>query len=191
MLAPMVFLGVAAVVAGYAANPQGLPHAVETLVRIPGHWITGYLAEGLAFGQFKVAGFSFGIALTATLIALLGIGLASRLYLGRPARDAGELKEPLELIKPVHTLLAQKYYLDVLFEDLVVRRWFYRGLARLTDWVDRYLVDGLVDFIAGAFRNSGRAVSQLQTGQVQFYGAVVVLGAVLILLGYLILGSGG
>ncbi len=191
MLAPMAVLGFAAVVVGYVANPQGLPHAVETLVRIPSHWLTGYLAEGLIFGQFKVAGFNFGVALAATVTALLGIALASRLYLGRGAREAGELKEPLERIKPVHTLLAQKYYLDALYEDLAVRRWFYRGLAGTTDWIDRYLVDGLVDFIGGTIRNTGRAVAQLQTGQVQFYGAVVVFGAVLILLVYLVLGAGG
>ena len=50
--------------------------------------------------------------------------------------------------------------------------------------------DGLVDFIAGVFRNAGRLLAQLQTGQVQFYGAVIVLGVVLILVGYLIFGAG-
>ena len=191
MLAPMAFLGFAAVVAGYVANPQWIPKSVEVLVGIPAHWLTDYLAEGLMFGQFKVAHFSIWIALASTVTALLGIVLASGLYLRRQAMAARELKEPLELFRPVHTLLAKKYYLDVLYEDLVVRRWFYRGLAGITDWLDRNLVDGLVDLIGGTFRNTGRAVAQLQTGQVQFYGTMVVLGVVLILLGYLIFGSGG
>ena len=191
MLAPMAFLGFAAVVAGYVANPQWLPKSVEVLVGMPAHWLTDYLAEGLMFGQFKVAHFSIWIALASTVTALLGIVLASGLYLRRQAMAARELKEPLELFRPVHTLLAKKYYLDVLYEDLVVRRWFYRGLAGITDWLDRNLVDGLVDLIGGTFRNTGRAVAQLQTGQVQFYGTMVVLGVVLILLGYLIFGSGG
>ena len=81
--------------------------------------------------------------------------------------------------------------MDVLYEDLIVRRVFYRWFAAAVDWLDRNVVDWLVDLIAGLVRNFGRLAAQFQTGQVQFYGAVVVLGAVLILLGYLILGSGG
>ena len=36
----------------------------------------------------------------------------------------------------------------------------------------------------------GRAVALLQTGQVQFYGIVALLGSLVILAGFLVLGSG-
>ncbi|PKB57520.1 MAG: hypothetical protein BZY73_02850, partial [SAR202 cluster bacterium Casp-Chloro-G3] len=60
----------------------------------------------------------------------------------------------------------------------------------VTDWVDRSLVDGLVDMIGGATRNSGKVLAVLQTGQVQFYGSVVVFGVIVILVGFLLFGSG-
>ena len=88
---------------------------------------------------------------------------------------------------PVHRLLSEKYYMDALYEGAVVRRFFYRGFAGTLDWLDRNLVDGVVDLFGWLFRNFGPLVlSRIQTGQVQTYGAVVVLGGLAILLGFLL-----
>jgi NADH-quinone oxidoreductase subunit L len=186
MLAPMAFLGFFAVVAGYLANPQwsALP-----LIQVPKHWITEFLVEGLAFAHPNIPSFSFGMALVSTVVALVGIGLASLLY-ARKQGGARELSEPLERARPLHVLLTNKYYLDYLYEDLIVRRWFYRGLVAITDWIDRTLVDGFVDLLGGTFRTSGRLVTALQTGQVQFYGTFLIFGALVILVAYLIFGTG-
>ena len=186
MVAPMVFLGFSAAVAGYLVNPQW---SAVPLIQVPKHWITEYLVEGLAFTDLAIQDFSFGMALVSTLVALLGVVLASLFYARRQG-EAEELGEPLEIAGPLHRLLTQKYYLDYLYEDLIVRRWFYRGLVAITDWVDRTLVDGVVDLVGGTFRNSGRLVTTLQTGQVQFYGAFLIFGALVILVAYLIFGTG-
>ena len=98
--------------------------------------------------------------------------------------------EPLAKAGPVHTLLYRKYFVDELYEGLIVRRVFYRFFAGLADWLDRNLVDGIVELSGWLTRQFGRLVAQAQTGQVQFYGAVIVLGAVLILVGYLAFGAG-
>ena len=176
MVAPMVALGIAAAIAGYLGNPQW-----GELLGIPKHWITAFLLtapEGLG----QVADFSRGVAVVSSVTALGGILLATVLYLSR-RKSRGE---PLEAVKPVHTLLAQKYYVDAVYEDVVVRRGFYRVFAGTIDWLDRNFIDGVVDFIGWGFRNIGRALAQFQTGQVQFYGVVVALGSVLIVLGFLI-----
>ena len=107
-----------------------------------------------------------------------------------PVAAAPLLPEPLARGGPVYTLLYRKYYLDELYEGLLVRRIFYRYFAGLTDWLDRNWLDGLVDLTAGICRNGGRLLAQLQTGQVQFYGVVIALGATLILLAYLVFGAG-
>jgi NADH-quinone oxidoreductase subunit L len=186
MVAPMVFLAFAAIVTGYLVNPQW----VESFLLIPQHWITEYLSEGLAFGHLKVSDFNVGMAVASNVVALVGIVLASLLYLRRREGAGRELQEPLEKAGPVYDLLYRKYYMDELYEDVIVRRWFYRRIAAIADWLDRNLLDGFVDLIGGTFRNSGRALALLQTGQVQFYGTVVVLGSIIILVGYLIFGPG-
>ncbi len=103
---------------------------------------------------------------------------------GAPAPDA------LAKAGPVYLVLTRKYFVDELYEGFVVRRIFYRYVAGLTDWLDRNLVDGVVEVLAWLVRQFGRLVAHIQTGQVQFYGTVIVLGAVIILLGYLFLGAG-
>jgi NADH:ubiquinone oxidoreductase subunit 5 (subunit L)/multisubunit Na+/H+ antiporter MnhA subunit len=177
MVVPMVALGIAAFIAGYVANPQG------EFLSIPKHWITQFLVPPLAD---HVAGedFSVVMALVSTGVALAGVALATVLYLGQ----RGPQREPLETIKPAHTLLAQKYYVDELYENLVVRKGFYRILAGTIDWLDRNLVDWLVDSLGWVVRSIGRPLAWFQTGQVQGYGMVIALGTMLIIVGYLIFG---
>ncbi|MCH8898746.1 MAG: hypothetical protein IIC33_10680, partial [Chloroflexi bacterium] len=138
----------------------------------------------------ELPAFNFSIAIISNVAAAVGIALASLLYLRRKHQAAVDLKDPLEIAGPLHELLTQKYYLDALYENWIVRRWFYGWVVGLADWLDRNLVDGLVDAVGGSTRNIGRAVALLQTGQVQFYGIVVLLGSLVILVGFLVLGSG-
>ena len=224
MVAPMLVLGIAAVVTGYLVNPQW----IKDLAGIPGHWFSLYVESAILFGHPETPAFNWAVAGISTVVALAGIFLAYLLYGRTTARRAqqvdgegapeapedvdatieggpavpephhaqgaipvvGQRSEPLERTGPVYLVLSRKYFVDELYEGLVVRRIFYRYFAGLTDWLDRNLVDGLVELTAWLTRQTGRLVAQLQTGQVQFYGAVLVLGAVLILVGYLAFGAG-
>ena len=183
MLAPMLFLAFAAVVAGYLVNPQW----VESFLLIPKHWITEYFSHPL---HLEVPSFNLGMAVISNVLAAVGILLAVLLYLFRRRPSAAPRPDPLEKGGPLHALLSQRYYLDALYDDLVVRRWFYAILAAVVDKLDRIL-DDFVDLLGGATRNSGQVIALFQTGQVQFYGAVVVLGTIVILAAYLIFGAGG
>ena len=187
MLAPMFVLGVASVVAGFLVNPQWID-----FIWIPKHWITEFLLGGLEPNllpldtELHAPDFSPMMALASTGIALAGLGLAWLLYRSW-TRQGVDKKEPLRMAGPVHRLLSEKYYMDALYEGAVVRRFFYRGFAGTLDWLDRNLVDGVVDLFGWLFRNFGPLVlSRIQTGQVQTYGAVVVLGGLAILLGFLL-----
>ena len=177
MILPMLILGVAAAVSGYLANP------LEGIIGVPKHWITEFLVPPLA-GQAEVEKFNIVIAVVSSGLALAGIAIATALYLGRKDPQ----REPLKTVGILHTLLSRKYYVDELYEDLTVRRFFYRTFARVVDWVDRNIVDGSVDAIGWIFRNVGRALARVQTGQVQSYGVMVTLGILLIMVGYLVLG---
>jgi NADH-quinone oxidoreductase subunit L len=181
---PMVLLGIVAVASGYLINPQW----VEAF-GIPKHWVSEFLIEGLeatriaSLAHLEVPAFNRWMAAASTVIALAGIGLASLLYLRRSAAA----KDPLEAIKPVHVLLSRKYFIDDLYEDVIVRRLFYRGFVKVVDWVDRVLVDGIVDVIGLVSRNVGpHILVKLQSGEVQAYGIALTLGSLLILLGFLV-----
>ena len=182
MVAPMAVLGFGAVVVGYVINPQWVG-----FLGVPIHWVTGLVADGLlaATGgeghaelpdfSWPMAGISTGAAVGGALAGLAVYGLR---------RD--QALEPLRILGPLYTLLSQKYYVDALYENLIVRRSFYRIFAAFANWLDRRFVDGIVDFVGWFFRNMGSAVARLQTGQVQAYGTAIALGSLLIILGFLL-----
>ena len=182
MVLPMLALGVGAVAIGYLANPQWTEE-----IGIPRHWISGFLGDGLnaalgAAGHAETLDFSRWMATISTVAALSGIGLAVAVYLRR--RDQRE--DPLSKVKPIHTLLSEKYYLDTLYEDVMVRKGFFKYFAGILDWIDAYLVDGIVDRIGWFFQNIGSAIGKLQSGHVQAYATGVAFGVLAIILALLL-----
>ena len=184
MAAPMAILGIGAVVLGFMSNPQWVD-----LLGVPKHWITEFFEHGVApalspaVPHLVLPKLNLPIAAISTVIALIGIGLATAMYRSGSNRE----RDPLEAAGPLHRLLAEKYYIDALYEDAAVRLAFYRAFAGAIDWFDKNVVDRIVDAIAAVFRNVGRIfLAPLQTGEVQAYGMVVALGILIILLGFLL-----
>ena len=171
MVVPLAILAVASVGAGYLFNP------LNDLGNIPAHWFVEFLGG-------HVKDFDLVIAGASTAVALLGIGLATLMY------QTGTISPQSvgRIFSPVRNLLFRKYYMDELYEGVLVFRLFYQGGVRLLDWFDREVVDRIVDYIGLVSRNAGRAVAPVQNGQVQAYGIVVSLGMLLILGAYLVLG---
>ena len=182
MVAPMAVLGLGAVAVGYVINPQWI-----NFLGVPVHWITGFVADGLHVatggeGHAKLPDFSWPMAGISTAAAVGGALAGLAVYGLR--RD--QAREPLGILGPAYVLLTQKYYIDALYENLVVRRSFYRVFAAFTNWLDRRIVDGVVDLVGWFFRNIGSAVARLQSGQVQAYGTAIALGSLLIILGFML-----
>ena len=86
----------------------------------------------------------------------------------------------------VHDLISKKYYMDTLYEDVIVRQGFFKIFAGVVDWFDRNFVDGLVDLIGWFFRNIGKAIGKFQSGQVQAYATGVAFGVLAIILALLL-----
>ena len=171
MVVPLAILAVASVGAGYLFNP------LNDLGNIPAHWFVEFLGG-------HVKDFDLVIAGASTAVALLGIGLATLMY------QTGTISPQSvgRIFSPVRNLLFRKYYMDELYEGVLVYRIFYQGGVRFLDWFDREVVDRIVEFIGLVSRNAGRALAPVQNGQVQAYGIVVSLGMLLILGAYLVLG---
>ncbi len=181
MVLPMSLLGISAVIAGWLANPVGVGSLFGL---IPSHWLTEYLASGL-HGEHHAPGFNVVIAVISNLVAVIGIALSVLIY-AWPRRFSGE--DPLRKAGPVHTVLSQRYYLDHLYEDVIVGRVFFRTVAAITDWFDRNIVDGVVGLTGWISRNIGSLIALAQNGQVQTYPLMAAAGGVVIVALYLILG---
>ena len=115
-----------------------------------------------------------------TLLALGGIGAAYWLYVRQPAaaerlgrRFAG-----------VHRLLLNKYYVDEVYDAVVVR-----PLMATAEWLwrvwDTLVIDGLVNGTARVVQAGGLFLRFWQTGNVQAYALSLSLGAIVLFAYYL------
>ncbi len=181
MVIPMGILGFSAIVAGWLANPIGVSSIFGL---IPSHWLTEYFASGLHNGHHAPP-FNIAIAVISNAVAIAGIGLAVLTYAWPKPFTAFE---PLSRGGPLHTLLAQRYYMDDLYEGIIVGRVFYRTVAAIADWVDRNIVDGIVGLLGWLSRNIGGLIALAQNGQVQTYPLIAAAGGLVIIILYLAFG---
>ena len=163
ILAPLIVLAVLAVGAGFVT----FGGEFQT-------WVLGALPVPEE-GEFE---FDTGIFLASTVLAAFGIATAIAIYAFRAA-DPAALQESA-LLRSLHTLLSNKFYIDVLAEDIVVRRVFYGGLARAANVLDRDYVDGAVNAAWHGTFELGRWARLVQNGQVQMAAASLIFGAIAI-----------
>ena len=76
-------------------------------------------------------------------------------------------------------LLAYDFYIDKLYEVTIIAA--VSTLAKLTSWIDRYIVDGAVNFVSLATIFSSNALKYNTSGQSQFYIATIVVAVGLLL----------
>jgi NADH:ubiquinone oxidoreductase subunit 5 (subunit L)/multisubunit Na+/H+ antiporter MnhA subunit len=205
MVTPLVVLAVLAVVAGWTL-PGGLGIANLLEQARPAGTAAG-LEGGFVFGQslhFPAEHESHegAVHVTATLTAfataLAGVLLAALMYLWHVVSP----QLVATLFRPIYTFLAGRWYFDELYDLVFVKptlgvaslasavdrglidklidgiAWAARQLAGIDAWIDRTIVDGLVNATANATWNTGLRLRSLQTGRLRQYVVFIVLGTV-------------
>ena len=107
--------------------------------------------------------------------AFAGIALAWAAY-QRQAIDPARLSSALA---PIDFLARRRYFLDALFG--AAYRVLLLGLSRVVGWVDRYIVDGVLNALSASALRAGDTLRRLQTGRAQDYVYGVALGVLLLL----------
>ncbi len=122
------------------------------------------------------------VALWSTAVVLVGIGAAWVLYAG--PRVFVEACTRLLAGLGLYQLSRDKFFFDEIYGALVVAP--LRGLAALSEWFDRLVIDRLVNACGAFWVLVGAMLRPLQNGLVQFYALAMVLG-LLVLIGTLLL----
>ena len=116
------------------------------------------------------------LPLISLIIALLGVGFAYAMYIRtRPSAESIGRR-----FSPLYTLFSRKYWMDELYERLFVVRVLVDGIFWVLHLFDTYIVDGIVNGIAGATIGGGRVIRRAQTGRLQAYGLVMFVGILVI-----------
>jgi len=84
-------------------------------------------------------------------------------------------------LKPWQKLIANKYYVDELY-DAVVRKPLDLISVAFYKFLDLQVIDGIVNGVGSTVTGAGSLIRRLQTGNIGFYIVSMVLGVVLILL---------
>ena len=141
----------------------------------PIHWFADFMGEGPV--EVHVPAFDIFLAVVSSAFAVAGIGVAYMLYY----RQSWSAEAVGERLKAAYTVLSRKYYFDELYEEFIVRKALYEGVARALDWGDKNVVDKLVNGVGWLGANVGTPLRQVQTGQLQQYGAAISVGILVIL----------
>jgi NADH-quinone oxidoreductase subunit L len=157
MLAPLVVLAVGAALGGFIGLGDNSISSWIATPQLP--------SEGPAT-------LNLGLIVATTAIALLGLAVGTALYRrGQPEH------EYLERFPVVYRTLERKFYLDDLYERVLVRG-VTGALAPATYWFDQRLVDGAVNGVGLGTRRLARGLRYVQSGQAQWYAAALFVGVV-------------
>ena len=113
------------------------------------------------------------MALVLIWASTIGFGVGALLYVGRRFKEPGEI-----VPKQLRDLLAFDFYTPRLYRSSIVLG--VDLLSRLTDWLDRYLVDGVVNAVGMASLFGGEALKYNNSGRLQFYVLTISIGVAFI-----------
>ena len=176
MTLPLVVLGVLSVVGGWIQLPQGW---------LWGGAFTHFLSPVLGpFHTEAARGVAIeGIGIVAILATLIGIALAYIMYIQTPG-----LSERIATgASALYRLVMRKYYVDEIYNFIFGRLLFWCSENVLRRGVDTGLIDGIVNGAGGGVEEAGDATRRSETGNVQVYAFVYLLGAVGIVAYYVFL----
>src|SRR6059036_1568115 len=161
MIGPLVILAALSVLGGF----PGVPPEAGWF-----HHFLGPVATPAGGGDQHEAGLGLVVMLMglATVIALLGWGLAHYLYILRTETAA----EWAGRVPGVYKTLFNKYYVDELYDLAIVEP--VKRVGLLWDWFDRTVIDGVVRSV-GRMTDLGSAFSTACEKYV-IYGSINILG---------------
>ena len=112
-------------------------------------------------------------AIAPVALALVGIATAAYLYrkkTDRPQRAAAAFKG-------FYQFAYHKFYIDEVY-TFITKRIIFNGIGRPAAWIDRNIVDGLMNLLATVTARIAVAIKGIQSGKIQDYALYFFAGIV-------------
>ncbi len=169
MTVPLMILAVFALFFGFSQT--GFYHYLETNFELMGVPIAAH--EGEAVHPPVI------VVLLPVIVGVLGFLISYAIY-NRRMLDMSKL---VSSRNPLYKLLLNRYYEPKIGADIIGVKLTHNVAAQSGEFVDRKIIDGLVidNVISNTLFQLGEVVRKLQTGVVQNYASVTLLGIGLLL----------
>jgi NADH-quinone oxidoreductase subunit L len=173
MLAPLVILAVLALAGGWIGIPQALGGADQFAKFLDPVVKDSALVnpEG-SLNQERL------FTVLSVVMALTGWFVADLLYRRKP----GMADQLVARIGGVYGLLVNKYWIDQVYNAVIVAPLLFASRYLLWGVFDRGLVNGGGSMAAGSVRGLGALVQRVQSGNIRSYAGWLALGAAALLL---------
>ena len=156
MTVPLMFLALVTIVAGF----------------IPfGHFVSSN-------GEAYTIHLDWGVAGTSIAIAVISIALATYMYKSGKQQVANALARRFN---GLWTAAYHRFYLDEVYQ-FITHRIIFGCISRPIAWWDRHVVDGFFDFLAWGANATSDEIRGLQSGRIQQYTFVFLLGTLALIL---------
>jgi NADH-quinone oxidoreductase subunit L len=172
--------------AGHYDDAHHAPHDPPVVMMLP-LWVLAALS--LAVGVYstvvgRVLQFGPGAEHAAPVwltpaavgVAVAGIALAWLVYQRRTI-DAGKLAAAFG---PIRTAALHKFWIDDIYEGILA--YALLAFSRIVGWLDRYLVDGVLNVVSAWTVSTGDLLRTVQTGRAQDYVYGVAVGLLILIL---------
>ncbi|MGH9789598.1 MAG: NADH-quinone oxidoreductase subunit L [Candidatus Acidiferrales bacterium] len=176
MTTPLIVLAVLSVAGGWMAAPV-LWHGVDYFEHYLAPVFTFAAAQkaALAVAAHDLYNTELALMGAAILAAAIGFFAAWRFYIKRP-----EAPQKLAASRPgPYRLLLNKYYVDEMYDALIVRPIHRVSQNVLWQFFDVRVIDATVNGAADAARDFGDRLRQINSGNTRSYAAWVIVGAVI------------
>jgi NADH-quinone oxidoreductase subunit L len=147
------------------------------------------LANMLAFEGIAIDGPEHGLELFTNpytyltlALAAIGIAIAYLMYVKKTV-DPGKFNKNGE--SWLYKALTMRWWFPDMYNQISWKLGY--GVAKGVNFVDRQVVDGTVNGLSGAVVGGGDAMSKVQTGHVQDYSSIVLLGVSVLCVVFLII----
>ena len=105
------------------------------------------------------------------VLALVGIAIAYLMYAKKSINPGKFNRNGTSML---YNALTKRWWFPDLYNQISWK--FGAGVAKIVNFVDRQVVDGSVNGLSGAVVGGGDVLSKAQTGHVQDYSSIVLLG---------------
>ncbi|MEC4685323.1 MAG: NADH-quinone oxidoreductase subunit L [Nitrospirota bacterium] len=175
MTVPLIILSIGAIAAGWI----GIPPIISSITGGEyANWFAEFMKPVLGHPEIEASHSTEAMVMTFSVaIAVVGIAVAWLFYIKR--REI-----PVSLARRyglVYKLLYNKYYVDEIYNLIVVRPTMLFSKYVLVGLTDGVIIEGIVNGVPALINWFGAKVRRIQNGLLQGYGTMMALGLFLIL----------